>query len=101
VLQSHEVPLGGLTQDILHRLPAFGRKVDKMPLHPVGYDGGAVPGRRHSELPLILMHADIGIDLPLKAANPALVIMLDLMVHLHLVSVELADLVRRVSLDPL
>jgi hypothetical protein len=47
------------------------------------------------------MHADIGIDLPLKAANPALVIMLDLMVHLHLVPVELADLVRRVSLDPL
>ena len=44
MLQSHKVPLGGLTQDILHRLRAFGRKVDKMPLHPVGYDGGAVPG---------------------------------------------------------
>ena len=61
VLEMHKVPLDGVSRHILHRLHAFGRKLDSMPPHPGVYGGGAVPGRRHSVLPLVLLHADIGI----------------------------------------
>ena len=98
VLEMHKVPLDGVSRHILHRLLAFGRKLVNMPLHPAGYGGGAVPGRRHSVLPLILLRAHIGIDLPLITANTALVIMLGLLVHLHPVSAELANLVLPVLL---
>ncbi len=101
VLKMHKVPLDGMSRHILHRLLAFGRKLVSMPHHPGGYGGGAVPGRRHSVLPLKLLHADIGIHLPLIAANPALVIMLGLMVRLHPVSAEPADLVLPVFLRPM
>jgi hypothetical protein len=101
VLEMHKVPLHGVSRHILHRLLAFGRKLFSMPHRPAGYGGGAVPGRQHSVLPLILLHAHIGIDLPLKAANPALVIMLGLLVRLHPVSAELADLVLPVFLRPM
>jgi hypothetical protein len=47
------------------------------------------------------LYADIGIDLPLIAANTALVIMLGLLVHLHPVSAERADLMLPVFLRPM
>jgi hypothetical protein len=43
------------------------------------------------------LHSETGIDLPSKAARPALVVVPNLVAHLHPMSAKLADLVRRVS----
>jgi hypothetical protein len=97
VLQSHQVPLNGVSCHPFHRLLGFRRKAVQIRHHRGGYGAGVVPGRRYDVLPLILLHSEVGIDLPSIAARPALVIVLNLVVHLHSISAKLADLVRRGS----